>query len=105
MKKLLTLSAVAASAAIFVATSAAENFVDLWSLGVANDTQSDFGTEQGGASAAPGSATTRDDDYYFAGTYPDPIGIVGIDEPFLDFERAILTVDPRVRIHFNLSGV
>lgn len=85
--------------------STAENFVELWQIGVDNNSQSEFGQEQGGTNAAPGSATFKDDDYYFAGTYPAPIGVVAATEPELDFERAILTVDRLNRIHFNLSEV
>ena len=42
-----------------------------------------------------------DDDFYFAGTYPDPIGTVD-DE--VAFERAFAGTDNNLRIHFNLPA-
>ena len=103
MKKSSSFLTAGAFALTLIASSNAENFVELWQIGTDNNTQSEFGQEQGGATAAPGNPNFKDDDYYFAGVYPDPIGIVAETEPELDFERAILTVDPRVRIHFNLD--
>jgi hypothetical protein len=44
-----------------------------------------------------------DDDYYFAGVYPDPptgVGIVATDE--IAMERAFAGTDNDLRIHFNL---
>ncbi|MFT4549147.1 MAG: hypothetical protein ACI9MB_003118 [Verrucomicrobiales bacterium] len=105
MKKSSRFLAAVAIASAFLANSSAENFVELWQIGDDNNAQSEFGQEGGGPTAAPGSATSKDDDYYFAGLYPDPIGVVAATEPELDFERAILTVDPRVRVHFNLDAV
>ena len=52
--------------------------------------------------AAPGSATSKDDDYYFAGTFPDPIGALAIAEEDRNVERALTVSDPRQRFHFNL---
>ena len=78
-------------------------FQQLWQVGEDNETQSEFSQEGGGAQAAPGSATELDDDYYFAGEYPDPIGIVPADEEFVDFERALTSGDPFSCIHFNLD--
>lgn len=50
-----------------------------------------------------GSGAERDidDDYYFAGTYPDPINTVD-DE--LAVERAFAGADNALRMHFNMPG-
>jgi hypothetical protein len=68
--------------------------------------------ESGGSNAAPGSATVRDDDWYFAGTYS--IGTLLVDErttddvgtgPVEGFERALTSTDHTNRIHFNLPSL
>jgi hypothetical protein len=69
----------------------------------ANGNQTEFSQEQG-MDAAPGSATAQDDDFYFWGVYPDPIGTVTENEPFLNFDRAHVPGDPFNRIHFNLDA-
>jgi hypothetical protein len=59
----------------------------MWSLGENdNTTLADFQQEDSIANEPPGSPAMLDDDYYFAGVYPDPIGVVAEDE---------LTQDPR----------
>ena len=69
----------------------------------------DFYQENGTVQDAPGSAMSTlanqqsDNDYYFAGVYPDPIGIVASDE--LGAERAYAGADNMMRIHHNLIGV
>ena len=42
-----------------------------------------------------------DDDFYFAGTYPDPIGTVDQE---VAFERAFAGDDNALRVHFNWEG-
>ncbi|ADB16950.1 autotransporter-associated beta strand repeat protein [Pirellula staleyi DSM 6068] len=80
-----------------------------WQLGTDNNANSEFSQENGSSNAAPGSATARDDDWYFAGTYPGPIGVVAANEaiggaPATGFERALTVGDPTNRIHFNLAA-
>lgn len=97
------------------------DFVTLWELGTDNGSQADFSLESGGANPPPGIVSFpdevppgsegdinfvlggRDDDYYFAGLYPDPIGLVEEDEPWKAFERALVPSDPGNRIHFILD--
>ncbi len=98
------MATVVLGAAILGTSPANGEMVQLWQVGDDNGSNSDFGQEVGGSNPAPGSATIKDDDWYFAGTYPDPIGTVAADEPFLQFERALTTTDTTVRIHFNLSS-
>lgn len=76
----------------------------LWQLGYDDNQNSDFHQEGGGANPTPGSPTAIDNDYYFAGQYPDPIGFLSTNEPWGNFERA-LTIwgDDTTRIHFNLT--
>jgi hypothetical protein len=50
---------------------------------------------------SPVADAQADDDFYFAGTYPDPIGTVD-DE--VAFERAFAGIDNNLRIHFNLPA-
>ncbi|MDF1739370.1 MAG: VCBS domain-containing protein, partial [Verrucomicrobiales bacterium] len=87
-------------------------FESVWQLGQDNGSSGEFEQEGGGSQPAPGSATARDNDYYFAGTYG--IGTVAEDEAINDgipgnsgaligFERALTGGDPTTRIHFNLA--
>ncbi len=78
-------------------------YEQLWQIGEADDSQAEFSQEAGGNQPGPGSAEALDDDYYLAGTYPDPIGVVAVDEDWTNFERAITSGDPFNRIHFNLT--
>jgi hypothetical protein len=73
----------------------------IWEVGVKNGSNTDFAQENGNANAAPGSPTAKDDDWYFAGTYPGPVGVVATDEPLTNFERAMTAGDPTDRVHFN----
>lgn len=75
-----------------------------WSLGSVDENPVEFGDEEWGTNAAPGSATARDDDYYFAGSYPAPIGVVAASEPLSHFAGAVTTGSPISRIHFPLSA-
>ena len=79
-------------------------FSTLWTLGLPDNVPSEFSGENGNSNAAPGSATVLDDDYYFAGTYPAPIGVLAAAEPILNFERALTSGDPTDRIHFTLTA-
>ncbi|OYW73173.1 MAG: hypothetical protein B7Z37_22560 [Verrucomicrobia bacterium 12-59-8] len=80
-------------------------FSTYWALGVNDGSANEFVSESYNSNAAPGSATQKDDDYYFAGTYPAPIGVVAVSEnPATNFERAITTSDPNDRLHFMLSA-
>ncbi len=79
-------------------------FTELWLLGDdSNGNQAEFSQEQG-MDEAPGSATAQDDDFYFWGVYPDPIGTVLNNEPFTNYDRAHVPGDPFNRIHFNLDA-
>lgn len=75
-----------------------------WSLGGVDDNPDEFGAEAWGTNAAPGSAGALDDDYYFAGTYPAPIGEVAASEPLSHFAGAVTTGSPISRIHFPLTA-
>ncbi|MFT4637433.1 MAG: hypothetical protein ACI8T1_000742 [Verrucomicrobiales bacterium] len=78
-------------------------YEQLWQVGEDNDGQAEFSQEGGGAQPGPGDPMALDDDYYLAGEYPDPIGIVAVDEDTTGFERALTSGDPFNRIHFNLD--
>lgn len=93
-----------ASALFLAATTAQAAFVMQWQVGTDNNSNSEFGQEANGATAAPGSATVKDDDWYFAGTYPTPIGTLAANETTSNYERALTTSDPTDRIHFNLPA-
>lgn len=78
-------------------------FTTLWSLGVWDgDPQNEFGSSTWQYNAAPGSATDLDNDFYFAGTYPAPIGTVA-GELATNFEPTLDGGNLSVRLHFNLS--
>jgi len=51
---------------------------------------------------SPANDQQADDDYYFAGEYPTPIGVVANDE--IAMERAFAGTDNDLRIHFNLPA-
>lgn len=78
-------------------------FTTLWSLGVWDgDPQNEFGSSTWDYNAAPGSATDLDNDFYFTGTYPAPIGTVA-GEPATNFEPTLDGGNLSVRLHFHLS--
>lgn len=79
-------------------------FTPLWLLGMVDNTQAEFTQEVGGSAEAPGSPDLLDDDFYFAGDYPNTVGFVPADEPFSNFERALTEGNPFSRIHFNLTA-
>ena len=74
--------------------------------GVGGGPDVDFVQETGvnpppGDPNSPAVNQQADDDYYFAGEYPAPIGAVANDE--IAMERAFAGSDNDLRIHFNLS--
>lgn len=84
--------------------SAQAEFEVLWSLGVWDgDPQDEYGDSSWDYNAAPGSATALDNDFYFAGTYPAPIGTVA-GEPAANFEDGLDDNNRSMRLHFNLSA-
>lgn len=88
---------------LFVSPSRAE-FETLWSLGLWDGNPEDeYGDSTWPYNAAPGSATALDNDFYFAGTYPAPIGTVA-GEPPTNFEDALDGQNQSVRLHFNLTA-
>lgn len=97
------------------------DFVTLWEIGTDNNSQTDF-SQESGKNPPPGIVSlpdevpaglendgnfnlpSKDDDYYFAGTYPDPIGLVDQAEPWKAFERALVPGDDDHRLHFILDA-
>ncbi len=73
---------------------------NIFTLGNDDAATGEFARENG-TQAAPGAADIQDDDYYFAGTYG--IGVVAVDEDWLNFDRVVANNDPNNRIHFNLA--
>ena len=73
---------------------------NIFTLGNDDGATGEFARENG-TQAAPGAANIQDDDYYFAGTYG--IGVVAVDEDWLNFDRVVANNDPNNRIHFNLA--
>ncbi|SKA86745.1 Protein of unknown function [Prosthecobacter debontii] len=76
----------------------------VWSLGAQDGRPEEFGDESWGTNAPPGSASARDNDFYFAGAYPPPIGGVAAEEPWTHLERAVSPGNPLTRLHFNLTA-
>src|SRR5687768_3667732 len=90
---------------LFASTVAhAAGYDPVWQLGTDDNTSAPFSQESFGPNAAPGSATTKDDDYYFAGVYPVPIGTRATPEAVENFERSVTAGDPRNRLHFPLTA-
>ncbi|MES2922799.1 MAG: DUF1800 family protein [Verrucomicrobiota bacterium] len=84
--------------------ASAGQFAQVWQLGADDGNTSPFSQESFAANNAPGSANLKDDDYYFAGSYPAPVGVLVANEDITFFERAVTSGDPRDRIHFPLSA-
>lgn len=82
-------------------------FTTLWFAGLPDNNVTDFTAEDAQMNAEPGSPTLPDDDYYFAGSYPDTVGDVPMDEPLANLERAVIRFNPpndtELRFHFNLT--
>ncbi len=92
-------------AILWAAPSARSQTTDtVWSLGSDDGSTSPFQNESYAPNAPPGSASVKDDDYYFAGSYGAPIGVLASDEPLANVERAVVEWDPRERFHFPLSA-
>lgn len=89
--------------AVLVLDARGGEFMPLWQLGTDDHNTAPFQSENYSPNSPPGSATARDDDYYFAGVYPPPVGTLASDEPPANFERAITSGDPRNRVHFMLT--
>lgn len=85
---------------VYLASSTASlaAFQPVWTIGAQDGRSDEFGSETFVPETVPGSPTARDDFYYTAGTYPDPIGPV-VQEPFSNFERALTSGDPRIHVY------
>ncbi len=82
----------------------AAGFATVWQLGTDDNASPPFVSENYYSNNPPGSATAIDDDYYFAGTYPAPIGTLAANEPASNIERSVTSGDPRKRFHFPLTA-
>lgn len=87
-----------------IAMADASTFSTLWQLGTDDESLNPFSQESWEPNNPPGSATLKDDDYYLAGSYPAPVNTIATNENIANFERAVTSDDPRVRIHFPLSA-
>ncbi len=88
-----------------VPCAVAGSFATLWQLGADDGGQAPFSQESFDSNASPGSAFVKDDDYYFAGPYPAPVGQLVASEVIENFEWAVTSGDPQKRIHFPLNVV
>lgn len=87
-----------------VADVGSAEFSLLWQIGRDDQTQSDFAQEANGETGVDnGDSLALDDDYYFAGT-EDAFDLVTETEPWNQFERAITSGDPNVRVHFLMDA-
>ena len=86
-----------------LASCAEGALVPSWRVGFDDYSVTDFGIESYAPNPSPGSAILLDDDYYFAGSYPNPIGTLTADEPVANFERLVASYDSTKRIHFPLT--
>ncbi|MGB6221583.1 MAG: hypothetical protein WBG04_11155, partial [Haloferula sp.] len=84
-------------------TFAAVQSNTVWQLGLDDGSRSLFGGENYRSNDPEEASTSKDDDYFLAGDYPSPIGLLVEDEELNHFERAITQSDPRNRIHFPLD--
>ena len=84
--------------------SARAEFTPIIQIGIDDNSSSEFSRENGVEDSSPGAATVLDDHYYFAGTYPPPIGTLAKDEDLTKYERSLTSSDPRNVIHFNLNS-
>ncbi|MES2508192.1 MAG: hypothetical protein V4599_15925, partial [Verrucomicrobiota bacterium] len=103
MKGRLTLHAIALGL-LFGVPALQGEFTSLGVLGNQDGNPQEFGDGTWGSNAAPGSATALDNDFYFAGTYPAPIGTVASSEPWTNLERSLSPDNPLTRFHFNLGA-
>lgn len=92
-------------AILWAAPSArSQSTTPVWSLGSDDGNTLPFQNESYAPNSPPGSATLKDDDYYFAGNYASPIDSLATDEPIENVERTVSAGDPRQRFHFPLSA-
>ena len=56
-----------------------DEILNFGTMGIDNDSQRKIAQERR-VNSAPGNATLKDDDYCFSWVYPDPIGVVAVDE-------------------------
>jgi len=78
--------------ALLAGPAFAAPFETVWQLGSDDSVLEPFSQESFGPNSPPGSAATKDDDYYLPG------------ENVANFERAVTQGDPRNRIHFPLTA-
>lgn len=78
--------------------------------GVGGGPDVDF-VQEAGTNPPPGDPNSpavnqqADDDYYFAGVYPNPpVGVGAVANDEIAFERAFSGIDNDLRIHFNLPA-
>ncbi|WP_367871612.1 DUF1800 family protein [Luteolibacter sp. Populi] len=88
--------------ALIAGRAFAATFDPVWQLGSDDNDDAPFSEPTYSPNNAPGLATAKDDDYYFAGTHPG-VGPVATESP-ANFERAMSGGDPRKRIRFLLSA-
>jgi uncharacterized protein (DUF1800 family) len=89
--------------AAFAGPLAAAPFAPVWQLGTDNGDPSPFTWESWANDPPPGSPTVKDDDYYFAGSYPG-VGSVAVDENPANFEASLSPNDTHNRIRFMLDA-
>lgn len=87
---------------LLTAGSLRADYTSLWSLGVWDGNPGEFGASND-YTEAPGSAAILDNDFYFAGTYPAPVGIVLETELVDRFENTLDGGNAAMRLHFNLT--
>lgn len=93
--------------ALLASPASAQRFQILWQAGQDDGgwPDADFVQEDGQQNDPPGNPNARDDDWYFPGTYPDPIGDLPGGSPLTGaLERAFVPTDPDIRLHFNLPA-
>lgn len=97
-------SVVMLSVAVMGAPSRAD-FIQLWQVGQEDGgwPNEDFIQEDGKANPPPGDPFHPDDDWYFPGSYPDPINDLPTGSPEMaSLERGLVPTDNHIRLHFNL---
>jgi hypothetical protein len=109
MKSLVLAGAFALYLSAITAKSA---YVQIWQIGIDDSSTAEFHQENFTTNPPPGSPNALDDDYYKAGIYPAPVGIVSTDEDTVNFMERALTGnavgapgsgDLSDRFHFNLA--
>lgn len=85
-----------------ISNQALADFTPVWSLGTWDGNPNEFG-DSNNYTEAPGSAAALDNDFYFAGTYPAPVGVVAVSEPVTAFEDTLDGWNTAMRLHFQLT--